>query len=135
MFSQVALPDLLADPPQNMIAQSQSGTGKTAAFVLAMLHRADPTLYYPQVSYSIRFSVSISFGPFQVLCISPTYELALQTGEVASKMSQFSRELNIRFAVREETVPRGGLIEDQIIIGTPGKVKFHRENSSSLVDR
>jgi superfamily II DNA/RNA helicase len=27
--------------PQNMIAQSQSGTGKTAAFVLTMLSRVD----------------------------------------------------------------------------------------------
>ncbi len=44
-----ALPLLLADPPQNVIAQSQSGTGKTAAFVLAMLSRVDPTKQHPQV--------------------------------------------------------------------------------------
>lgn len=44
-----ALPTLLADPPQNMIAQSQSGTGKTAAFVLAMLSRVDQSKNYPQV--------------------------------------------------------------------------------------
>jgi hypothetical protein len=36
-----------------MIAQSQSGTGKTAAFVLAMLSRVDPKKDYPQVSYHI----------------------------------------------------------------------------------
>ena len=34
-----ALPLLLKNPPQNMIAQSKSGTGKTAAFVLTMLSR------------------------------------------------------------------------------------------------
>jgi superfamily II DNA/RNA helicase len=33
-----------------MIAQSQSGTGKTAAFVLAMLSRVDPSKPYPQVT-------------------------------------------------------------------------------------
>ena len=44
-----ALPILLADPPCNLIAQSQSGTGKTAAFVLAMLSRVDPAKHYPQV--------------------------------------------------------------------------------------
>ena len=33
-----------------MIAQSQSGTGKTAAFVLSMLSRVDTTKPYPQVS-------------------------------------------------------------------------------------
>ena len=45
-----ALPILLADPPCNLIAQSQSGTGKTAAFVLAMLSRVDPTKHHPQVT-------------------------------------------------------------------------------------
>lgn len=71
--------------PQNMIAQSQSGTGKTAAFVLAMLSRVDPTLNYTQA-----------------LCLSPTYELAIQTGEVAAKMAQFCPEIKIRYAVRGE---------------------------------
>lgn len=32
-----------------MIAQSQSGTGKTAAFVLAMLSRVDTSKNHPQV--------------------------------------------------------------------------------------
>jgi superfamily II DNA/RNA helicase len=39
---------------------------------------------------------------FQVLCLSPTYELAVQTGEVAAKMAQFCPEIKIRFAVRGE---------------------------------
>lgn len=34
-----------------MIAQSQSGTGKTAAFVLTMLSRVDLTKPYPQVCH------------------------------------------------------------------------------------
>jgi ATP-dependent RNA helicase DDX19/DBP5 len=57
-----------------------------------------------------------------VLCLSPTYELALQTGEVASRMSQFAPELTIRYAVRGEELSRGSKITDHIIIGTPGKV-------------
>ncbi|KAI1401696.1 P-loop containing nucleoside triphosphate hydrolase protein [Hypoxylon fuscum] len=36
-----ALPLMLANPPTNMIAQSQSGTGKTAAFVTTVLTRVD----------------------------------------------------------------------------------------------
>ena len=39
--------------PQNLIAQSQSGTGKTAAFVLTMLTRVDGSLPYPQVGMGI----------------------------------------------------------------------------------
>ena len=41
-----------------MIAQSQSGTGKTAAFVLTMLSRIDSSQPYPQVldaNYAITF--------------------------------------------------------------------------------
>jgi len=72
--------------PQNLIAQSQSGTGKTAAFVLAMLSRVDPSQHYPQV-----------------LCLSPTYELAIQTGEVVKAMAQFCPEISVVFAVRQET--------------------------------
>uniref|UniRef100_A0A182QUC5 RNA helicase n=1 Tax=Anopheles farauti TaxID=69004 RepID=A0A182QUC5_9DIPT len=104
-IQETALPTLLADPPQNMIAQSQSGTGKTAAFVLAMLSRVDPRKPYPQV-----------------ICLSPTYELAIQTGEVAAKMAKFCKEIKLRFAVRGEELPKGKKITDHIIIGTPGKL-------------
>jgi ATP-dependent RNA helicase DDX19/DBP5 len=48
-IQETALPALLNDPPQNIIAQSQSGTGKTAAFVLSMISRVDTNLQYPQV--------------------------------------------------------------------------------------
>lgn len=43
-----ALPLLLHNPPHNMIGQSQSGTGKTAAFVLTMLSRIDYSVARPQ---------------------------------------------------------------------------------------
>lgn len=104
-IQETALPTLIADPPQNMIAQSQSGTGKTAAFTLAMLTRVDTTKDYPQV-----------------LCLSPTYELAIQTGEVAARMAKFCPELRIRYAVRGEEITRGERLTDHVIIGTPGKV-------------
>nr|CAH7742772.1 unnamed protein product [Callosobruchus chinensis] len=104
-IQETALPTLLADPPQNLIAQSQSGTGKTAAFVLAMLSRVDVSKSYPQV-----------------LCLSPTYELAVQTGEVAAHMAKFCPDIEMKFAVRGEEVPRGTKLTEHIIIGTPGKV-------------
>ncbi|XP_058827670.1 DEAD-box helicase Dbp80-like [Topomyia yanbarensis] len=57
-IQKTAHPTLLADPPQNIIAQSWSGTRKTTAFVLAMLNRVNPLKNYPQV-----------------ICLSPpTYE-------------------------------------------------------------
>ncbi len=61
-----ALPLLLADPPENLIAQSQSGTGKTAAFVLSMLSRVNPSLKHPQASSHgyliIIYSSSLLYG-------------------------------------------------------------------------
>ena len=53
-----ALPMLMANPPTNFIAQSQSGTGKTAAFVLAMLSRVDTSKNYPQVMSTAVLRVS-----------------------------------------------------------------------------
>ena len=37
-----------------------------------------------------------------MICLSPTYELALQTGQVAEKMSKFCPEIKIGYAVRGE---------------------------------
>lgn len=104
-IQETALPTLLADPPQNMIAQSQSGTGKTAAFILASLSRVDEEQRYPQV-----------------LILSPTYELAIQTGEVAKKMAQYCTRITFCYAVRGVTFSHGEQIRDQVIVGTPGKI-------------
>ncbi|CAO2628881.1 ATP-dependent RNA helicase DDX19A [Lemmus lemmus] len=100
-----ALPLMLAEPPQNLIAQSQSGTGKTAAFVLAMLSQVEPANRYPQC-----------------LCLSPTYELALQTGKVIEQMGKFYPELKLAYAVRGNKLDRGQKVSEQIVIGTPGTV-------------
>ena len=59
-IQETALPMLLSRQPQNLIAQSQSGTGKTAAFVLTMLSRIDTTNDSPQC-----------------LCLSPTFEVSI----------------------------------------------------------
>ncbi|XP_053305087.1 ATP-dependent RNA helicase DDX25-like [Spea bombifrons] len=104
-IQETALPMMLADPPQNLIAQSQSGTGKTAAFVLAMLSRVNAGKKYPQC-----------------ICLSPTFELALQTGHVVERMGKFCAGVQVAYAVRGNRPARGSRIEAQIIIGTPGTV-------------
>ncbi|KAJ8258755.1 hypothetical protein COCON_G00177670 [Conger conger] len=100
-----ALPMMLAEPPQNLIAQSQSGTGKTAAFILAMLSHVDPAQNWPQC-----------------LCVSPTFELVLQTGKVIEQMGNFYPEITLAYAIRGNKLERGVKVQDQIIIGTPGTV-------------
>ncbi|XP_049318947.1 ATP-dependent RNA helicase DDX19A isoform X4 [Astyanax mexicanus] len=104
-IQETALPMMLAEPPQNLIAQSQSGTGKTAAFVLAMLSNVNPDNKWPQC-----------------LCISPTYELALQTGKVVEQMGQFYPEVKLAYAIRANKMQKGSKIQAQIVIGTPGTV-------------
>lgn len=104
-IQETALPTLIADPPQNMIAQSQSGTGKTAAFILASLSRVDTNLKYPHI-----------------LVLSPTYELAVQVGKVAEQMGKYIPGMELQYAIRGEQLSRGSKITAQFIIGTPGKV-------------
>ncbi|VEL26365.1 unnamed protein product [Protopolystoma xenopodis] len=68
--------------PQNIIAQSQSGTGKTATFLLAMLSRIDPDLEI-----------------CQCLCMVPTRELAIQITGVAREMSKYMQKVTIGQAI------------------------------------
>ncbi|NXA24263.1 DD19B helicase, partial [Ibidorhyncha struthersii] len=58
----------------------------------------------------------------QCLCLSPTYELALQTGKVIEQMGKFYPELKLAYAVRGNKLERGQKISEQIVIGTPGTV-------------
>ncbi|XP_074972440.1 ATP-dependent RNA helicase DDX25 [Phalacrocorax aristotelis] len=102
-IQETALPIMLAYPPQNLIAQSQSGTGKTAAFVLAMLSRVNAAEKYPQC-----------------LCLAPTYELALQIGCVVETIGRFCADVKVMYAVRGNRVLQGAVLEGQIVIGTPG---------------
>ncbi|KAK9238552.1 P-loop containing nucleoside triphosphate hydrolase protein [Lipomyces kononenkoae] len=99
-----ALPLLLNDPPKNMIGQSQSGTGKTAAFVLTMLSRVDETM--PET---------------QALCLSPSRELARQIMSVVRQMGQFTGA-STAFAIPGERGERGRTITANIVVGTPGTV-------------
>ena len=100
-----ALPLLLANPPQNMIGQSQSGTGKTAAFVLTMLSRLDH---------------SKPTTP-QALCLAPSRELARQIMGVVQTMGSFIETLSVQFAI-PQALERGAKVSSQVVVGTPGTV-------------
>ncbi|CAJ0586548.1 unnamed protein product, partial [Mesorhabditis spiculigera] len=102
-IQEFALPLLLMEPPTNMIAQSQSGTGKTAAFVLTMLSRVVVEDQFPQC-----------------ICLAPTFELAEQTGKVVKSMAHFMTGCNVFYAVKGSEPATS--LKEQIIIGTPGKL-------------
>ncbi|CAG98506.1 ATP-dependent RNA helicase DBP5 [Kluyveromyces lactis] len=98
-----ALPLLIRDPPHNMIAQSQSGTGKTAAFSLTMLTRVDPNV-----------------NSTQAICLSPARELARQTLEVIQEMGKFTKTSSQ--LVVPDSFERNKPITANIVVGTPGTV-------------
>lgn len=99
-----ALPLLLANPPTNMIGQSQSGTGKTAAFVLNILARLDLKTVKPQA-----------------LVLAPSRELARQILGVVQTMGQFMNGLQVVQAIPDPG-KRGQQINGHIAVGTPGTV-------------
>lgn len=98
-----ALPLLLNNPPRNMIAQSQSGTGKTAAFSLTMLSRVD-----------------LSVNQTQAICLAPSRELARQTLEVIQEMGKFTK-ITTQLIV-PDSYEKNKPISAQVIVGTPGTV-------------
>lgn len=99
-----ALPLLMANPPTNLIGQSQSGTGKTAAFTLNILSRVDLADRSPQA-----------------LILAPSRELARQIQGVVQTMGQFMSGLEVTAAIPDPS-KRGQKIEGQVIVGTPGTV-------------
>lgn len=95
---------LLHDPPMNMIAQSQSGTGKTAAFSLNILSRIDVNDLVPQA-----------------LVLAPSRELARQILGVITTMGQFMKGLKTMAAIPDPT-KRTERYEAHVLVGTPGTV-------------
>ncbi|XP_067883475.1 ATP-dependent RNA helicase DDX19A-like [Heterodontus francisci] len=58
----------------------------------------------------------------QCLCLCPTYELALQTGQVVEQMGKYCTDIKVGYAVRGNRIRRGSRVQEQIVIGTPGTV-------------
>jgi ATP-dependent RNA helicase DDX19/DBP5 len=86
-----------------MIGQSQSGTGKTAAFVLTMLTRIEVGLKVPQA-----------------VCLAPSRELARQIMDVVQAMCKFT-DITTKLVVKD-SLRRNEAVQAQIIVGTPGSV-------------
>ena len=103
-----ALPLLMANPPTNMIGQSQSGTGKTAAFVLNILSR-------------LKLDTPEDQKTPQALILAPSRELARQIGGVVKEIGRFLDGLEVAMAVPTEG-KRPPRLEASVVVGTPGTV-------------
>ena len=106
---------------RDLIAQAQSGTGKTATFSIGSMCRID-----------------LSQSSVQVLCLSPTRELALQTASVYKTIGTFLNGLKIALIVGGDSVDDNmrTLKRDtpHVVIGTPGRV-FDMLRRRALVTR
>ena len=113
-----AIPRLLEG--RDVIGQSQTGSGKTAAFGIPAVELADPTN-----------------RAVQVLMLCPTRELASQVAEEIAKLAAFKkgvRELPIFGGQSYEHQFRGLKAAPQIVIGTPGRVIDHINQGTLKLD-
>jgi ATP-dependent RNA helicase DeaD len=109
-----AIPVLLAGG--DLVGQSQTGSGKTAAFAIPAIEKVDPS------SHAV-----------QVLILCPTRELAEQVADEVHRLTAFKRSIH--------SVPiYGGASYDrqlfelkkgvQIVIGTPGRIIDHLDRGT-----
>jgi len=99
---------------KDIIGQSQTGTGKTASFIIPTIEK-----------------LTVASRP-QVLVLVPTRELALQVSEETKKLSQHTKLTTL-------AVYGGGSMQKQlnsfrrgvdVVVGTPGRVIDHLKRKS-----
>ncbi len=104
-----AIPVLLSG--KDIVGQSQTGSGKTAAFAIPAIEMTDPQV-----------------RSVQVLILCPTRELAVQVCEEVHKLAFFKRGIHALPIYGGQSYDRQliGLRQGaQIVIGTPGRVMDH----------
>lgn len=104
----------------DMLAQAQTGTGKTAAFALPTLANLNTEVKAPQV-----------------LVIAPTRELAIQVAEAYQSYAKGSKAISIAsiyggqdYKIQLKILKRGV----QVVVGTPGRVMDHMRRGTIKTD-
>jgi ATP-dependent RNA helicase DeaD len=96
---------------RDIIAQAQTGTGKTLAFILPILEKIDP-----------------SDGSTQALIVTPTRELALQITSEVKKLIEGMPDLNVLAVYGGQDVEKQLhklQKQTQIVVATPGRLLDH----------
>jgi superfamily II DNA/RNA helicase len=111
----LAIPKILEQ--KDVIACAQTGTGKTAAFMLPILH----LLSQPDFKGSR--------GP-QILILVPTRELAMQVADEATKFSKYLSKIKtvciyggVPYPIQKRALSR----PYEILVATPGRLMDHME--------
>lgn len=104
---------------KDVIAQAQTGTGKTAAYGIPMLERVEKK------------------GPLQGLVLCPTRELCLQVANELANLGAYKKGVKILPVYGGTSIDRqiralkGGV---QIVVGTPGRVMDHMRRKTLRFD-
>ena len=113
-----SLPIALAG--HDLIAQAKTGSGKTAAFALALLTKLNPR----------RFAV-------QAMVLCPTRELADQVTQEIRRLARFADNIKVIALCGGTTMrPQMASLEHgaHIVVGTPGRIMDHLERGSLNLD-
>ncbi len=113
-----AIPLLLAG--HNLLGVAQTGTGKTAAFALPLLHNLEPTRRSPQV-----------------LILTPTRELAIQVAEACQSYARRLKDFHVLPLYGGQGMVgqlRGLQRGAQVVVGTPGRTLDHLRRGSLSLD-
>ena len=116
-IQQQSIPIIMAG--QDMIGQAQTGTGKTAAFALPILHCIDPAKREPQA-----------------LILAPTRELALQ---VATAFETYAKQMpGVTVVAVYGGAPMGPQLKAirngaQIVVATPGRLCDHLRRDEKVL--
>ncbi len=96
----------------DVIAQAQTGTGKTAAFGLPLINNLKHN------------------GEIEVLIVTPTRELAMQVGDEIFKLGKYGKVRTVSLFGGQPIRRQLELLEKrpQIIIATPGRLLDHLRN-------
>ncbi len=104
----------------NVIAQAQTGTGKTAAFALPIIEKLDTKLNSPQA-----------------LILTPTRELAMQVAEAFHTYSKYHR-ISILPVYGGQPIDRQLRALRQgvhVVVGTPGRLIDHIQRGTFKLDQ
>ena len=113
-----AIPPLMAG--RDVVGQSQTGSGKTAAFGIPAVEKVD-----------------VASRATQILILCPTRELAVQVSEEIHKLAFFKRGLHVLPVYGGQSYDRQlfGLRQGaHIVIGTPGRVMDHMRRGTLRFD-
>ncbi len=105
---------------RDVVGQSATGSGKTAAFAIPAIEKVD-----------------VQMRKAQVLVLCPTRELAVQVSEEFGKLAFFRRglmEVPIYGGQSYERQFRALAAGAQVVIGTPGRVMDHMERGTLQLD-